>query len=194
VPAEYSLLILLPAPVERELSKWIEQTPGGTLPYWGAHVTLLSDFTPAHGIAAVKRATAQVCTAFTPFVVRFDQVLDESHWRRPQLHAVLLFNRPRAMGHRPLVQLQRELANTLAPLKRDLDPKVSRRVFKPHTSLTWGLPRREAQELGRAAQAAHLKVEFTVDRIWLMEFTPTSSAPQHVKRVRSFMLGPRAKK
>ncbi len=182
-PAAYSLSILLPDTVERELRAWIERTPGATLPSWGAHVTLLGDFVPTDGLARVQDAVAQVCAASRPFSARFDRIIAEPHWKRPHLQAVLLANRPRSTDRRRLVEFHRKLSTALEPFKRDLFPNVSQRPFNPHTSLTWGLPDGEAAQLARAARAAHLSVEFTVDRIWLLQIAPTPQRCPHARTV-----------
>jgi hypothetical protein len=190
VPAAYSLSILLPDAVERELRTFIERAPGATLPSWGAHVTLLGDFVPTQGLAPVEEAITRVCSASRAFPVRLDRIIAEPHWRRPPLHAVLLAGRPRSADRRRLVEFRRRLSTALKPLKHDLFPEVSERPYNPHTSLTWGLPNDEAEQLARAAQAADLSVEFTIDRIWLLQTTPARSAPEQVNRVTSFALKP----
>lgn len=184
----YSLLILLPKPVERELRQWAKVTPGATVPFWGAHVTLFGDFVPTRGIKAIQGAVEEVCAGFCPFTVDLDQVVSPTHLRRPHQKTVFLAGNAGSKDHHKLLRLRRELAAALDRLKRDGQPEVSRRGYYPHLSLTWGLPEDRATELAQAAAAAHLKVEFTVEKIWLLKFTPDSSAPRQVEHVRAFEL------
>lgn len=189
VPRVYTLQVLLPEQVQEQLREWTVRTPGATLPAGGAHITLLSPFSPVRPRAPIRKFTATVCATFLPFPVRLSRVLSGTHWRRPSLNGVFLMGNGLTEGIRELVRLQRALRETLDPLKRDLHPEVSRRPYKPHVSLTWGIPPGEAVALARSARAARLQIEFTVDRIWLVEYPPESSGSGEVTHVRSFKLG-----
>lgn len=192
MPHMYTLQILLPEPVQEQLRDFTARTPGATLPAEGAHITLLNAFSPVRPRAPIRARTAVVCAEFQPFAVRLNRVLSGSHWRRPNLFGVFLMGNGMTDGVRTLIRLQSELRNSLALFKRDLHPEVSLRPYKPHVSLTWGIPPAEAVQLAQAARAAHLHVEFIVDRVWLLEYPPDSTDLQQVTRVRAFKLGRRA--
>ncbi len=189
MPHVYTLQILLPDPVQEQLRQFAARTPGATLPTAGAHVTLVSAFSPVRPRAPIRARTAMVCAQFQPFPVRLNRVLSGTHWRRPNLNGVFLMGNGMTEGIRTLVRLQSELRNGLALFKRDLHPEVSQRPYRPHVSLTWGIPPAQAVKLAQAARAAHLQFEFTVDKVWLLEYPPDSSDLEHVTRVRSFKLG-----
>jgi 2'-5' RNA ligase len=181
-------LILLPASVEHALRDWTRRTPGATLPAWGAHVTLLNDFVAVHGLESIEDRIAAVCARFGPFTVRLDRVVSRTHWQRPHLKTVLLTSDPHSKDHRTLLRLRRELAQVVEPAARTAKPAVSRRRFRPHLTLTWGLAGGQAAFLAQAARRTQLKVEFRVEKIWLLQFTPSSSGAPKVKRVKSFRL------
>jgi hypothetical protein len=187
--SDYTLLILPPDAVEDHMRAWVEPTPGASLPSWGAHITLLNAFSPTQGLAAVQTTIEQVCARFRPFIIRLDRVVSRTHLARPHLQAVFLTSNPSENGHLELVRLQNELEVALAPLKRDLSQKIAFPDYNPHLSLTWGLPAAEAGHLVEAAQRASLHVEFQVDKIWLLCFSPSLSVPKQVERVKAFPLG-----
>ncbi len=189
MPHVYTLQILLPESIQEQLREWTARTPGATLPTEGAHITLLSAFSPVRPRAPIRAHTAIVCAQFEPFPIRLNRVLSGTHWRRPNLYGVFLMGNGMTEGVRTLIHLQSELRNALALFKRDLHPEVSQRPYKPHVSLTWGIPPAEAVKLAQAARAAHLQIEFTVDKVWLLEYPPETSDLAHATRVRAFKLG-----
>ncbi len=186
--SDYTLLIIPPEAIEDQMRAWVEPTPGASLPSWGAHITLMNAFSPTQGLAAVQTTIEQISARFQSFTVRLDRVISRTHLARPHLQAVFLASNPSENGHRELVRLQHELEVALAPLKRDLSQKIAFPDYNPHLSLTWGLPPVEADHLVEAAQRAHLHVEFQVDKIWLLCFSPSISAPKQVERVKAFPL------
>ncbi len=187
--SDYTVLIFPPDALEDEIRAWVEPTPGASLPEWGAHTTLLNAFSPTQGLDAVRATIEQVSARFEPFSIQLDQVVSHTHLARPHLQAVFLVSNPSEKGHLELIRLQNELEVALAPLKRDLGQKIAFPNYNPHLSLTWGLPPAEADHLVEAAQRANLHVEFMVDKIWLLCFSPSLSAPTQVERVRAFRLG-----
>jgi 2'-5' RNA ligase len=140
VPRVYTLQVILPEDVQEQLREWTARTPGATLPEGGAHITLLSAFSPVRPRAPIRKRTAAVCATFRPFPIRLNRVLSGSHFRRPSLYGVFLMGNGLTEGIRELIRLHRELRDILEPYKRDLHPEVSKRRFKPHVSLTWGIP------------------------------------------------------
>ncbi len=186
---DYSLLVFPPATIEDRLRDWVVRTPGASLPSWGSHITLLNAFCPTEGLPAIESAIDQTCARFEPFTIRLDRAVARTHLMRPHLQAVFLASNPSESGHRELIRLQNELEVALAPLKRDQSHKISFPHFDPHLSLTWGLPEVEAGHLVEAAQRAGLRLEFQVQEIWLLGFSPSLSEPKQVTRVRGFPLG-----
>ncbi len=187
--SDYTMLILPPKAIEEQMRAWVEPTPGASLPSWGAHITLLNAFSPTQGLTAVQTIIEQVAAHFQPFTIRLDHAVSHTHLVRPHLQAVFLTSNPSENGHRESVRLQNELEVALAPLKRDLSQKIVFPDYYPHLSLTWGLPAMEADHLVEAAQRARLHIEFQVDKVWLLCFSPSLSEPKQVERVRAFALG-----
>jgi len=190
LPPEYSLDILLPERVEQEFRQWVERTPGATRPPRGGHITLLNRFVSVGRLKLLVERIEEACVTFRPFTITLNEVVCDQHWSDPQLKTVLLINSSRdTEDYRTLVQLHDRLNACLGSLKRDAQPEISKRDYVPHLSLTRGSREAEAIRLTEAARAARLTIAFTAERIWLLEFTRTSSETEQMRRVRSFALG-----
>lgn len=163
-----SVLILLPAALQRRLQQWTGETPGASWPPSGGHVTLLSRFRTDLPFKAVSDHVAAACRNHAPFVLCLNVPLAVPDRTRQDYFAVFLAAGEGAeSGLAAATALRSDVAAPLEPYRQDLLPEVSERPYLPHVTLALGLSEREARRVVRACIAAGLVAEFTVEAVTL---------------------------
>ena len=190
-PSQCTLEIPLPPRIDQQFRRWVERTPGATWPRWGGHVTILNRFGPERGIEPVIQEIEPVCAAFRPFAIQLDRLICDPHWLEPRMECVILVSRHDQEGYRTLIELHDTVCARLDTLTRGVQLEICKRAYVPHLSLTSGLSESEAPRLAQAAHASHLKVEFAVQSISLLEFAEGASGKEEMRRARSFALASR---
>jgi 2'-5' RNA ligase len=181
----FSIQILLPEAVERRFQRWATRTPGASWPQWGGHITLLPPFTATADRAAIEQRMTQICANYQPFTVNLSQLVAMQDWTRPHYQAVFLtFDSEPENGQARLLCLQRDLDAALRPLRNDLLPEVSQKLYWPHITLALGLADTEASLLVNSMRADGLSAQFEVDGVWLVTFRQPEGAEQQVERMR----------
>ena len=173
----YGLFILLPENDEVRLRAWAERTRNASWPPWRGHITLINTFTLLSTLEQLQEVLQKVGREVEPFKVNLDQVIQRPNLVKEGLETVML------VGHRypdmetPLYALQEKLVATLEQLKKDgrAARKVSQRPYRPHISLTLGLPDREARALAETAEQDVLAVRFCVTEFCLLGFGARNS-------------------
>lgn len=168
----YGLFILLPENDEVRLRAWAERTRNASWPAWRGHITLINTFTLLSTLEQFQEVLQKVGREVEPFKVNLDRVIQRPNLVREGLETVML------VGHRypdtatPLYTLQEKLVNTVKQLKKDgkTARQVSQRPYRPHVSLTLGLPDREARALTETAEQDGLAVRFRVTEFCLVGF------------------------
>jgi hypothetical protein len=188
-PALYSLEVLLPEPLRLEANRWLTLWPGATWPPWGAHITLLVDLAASGDDFLAD--LSQACAQQAPFSVCFDRVVVGDHWAKPGLKTVMLVVDPRRdPDAEALRRLRLDLISKLGLTPEAIWPEVEGRAYRPHISLTAGLPEAAASRLARAVAASKVSVRFVVDEIWLLQIDARAQPEQQEERpVCSFPLG-----
>ena len=156
----YAFMIALPPAVDQNLRRWTEATPGASWDVSGGHVTL-ARFTGNLAAQKLVPALHEACAGFGAFDVRFSVPAREAYWDKPGLEIVML------IGERPhdvagVVDLRERLIASLLPMGLALMESGS---YRPHVTLTTGLPPVEA--LALEAAAAGLELRFTAHEVVL---------------------------
>ena len=176
----YSLQILLPTEADRKLQRWSEDMPGTSWPSWGGHITLLSAFTWPEDVdlAATIGAVLQHHRAFT---LRLDQPVAEPDLTRADYRIVMLTPREGG-GFLRLSALQAELTQAIFAVGADLRPELTERHYAPHLTLALSVSEAEANRIVSQARSENLSIEFWVQAVWLLHFTPGEGTETTIDR------------
>lgn len=178
----YSLMVMLPAALDRRLAKWSSAMPGTSWPAWGGHITLLHPFTVPAAAEAVDRLTdciTTVCRRHSAFQLRLDNPVAEQDYTRAGYFAVMLTARDREeTGLDALGLLRRDLLAATDDLRTDKRPPAADDEYMPHVTLALGLGQPEAERMVNHIRTDGLTVRFFVEKIALVIFASTSDGQQ----------------
>lgn len=162
----YSLQIRVPDEVDALLHGWCRQSPGATWPEWGGHITLLPIFRPMQPLPALEEAIRLAVLKYGPFRVRLSDVWCRPHLVKPDSCIVFITTH----DHEPadMWDMQADLAAAVGPMVRPEWDLLWGMSFRPHISLTTGLPRKQAEDLLRKAGRDGIDVSFWAERVSLM--------------------------
>ena len=148
----YAFTLSLPPKDDERLKRWAEQTPGATWDLSGGHVTLarLTGSLPPEEL--VPRFH-EACAGLTSFPAAFTRPVREDYWDKPGLQIVML-----------AAETEEDIAGVLALRERLLAKFLPEGLtlmeggeYRPHVTLTIGLPEEDAQRLERLARPLDLR-------------------------------------
>lgn len=179
----FSIQILLPDDVDRSLRRWTEETPGASWPSWGGHVTLLPRFRALISAEELGERVVAACARFSPMDLRLTEIVEMKDWTRSGYSGVFLVpSAEPGSGMKRLKALQAELDGALAPVREDLAPEVTRHDFLPHVTLALAVSEAEATKMVSRARAQSLSAEFTLDRVWLLQFIAAADGETSIEQ------------
>lgn len=186
---EYSIVALLPAEIDRKFKQWTTDH-GSTWAPWGGHISLVTRFELSHNATPQDMVDhiGAVCRKYPPIPLNLNQITREDHWRRPQFDTVLLLGDPTLEGVRTTQRLQAALMKSLAPITTNLYPEIVGRPYKPHLTLTIGVPTEDANRLANQARQDNLHLDVTLERITLLGFDTSNGDEHNIQTRRSFEL------
>lgn len=189
---QVSVQILLPKLLNQRLARWAKDAPGASWPTWGGHITLIPPFHPLVSYETLEQAVASVCVRYQPIDLRMTDVVSVPDWTREGYRAVLL--RPPDPESDDSVQrlaaLRTEMVQALSDMGVSVKPGLLGRPFAPHITLALSVSEMEADHMVSQIRAKGLAVEFTVDRVWLLQFDGSHNGGTLVER-RDIPLGMR---
>ena len=150
----YAFALMLPPSEDARLRRWAEATPGATFDSAGGHVTLVrftGDLPAEQLVPAMHRA----CEGAGPIEVALTLSFREDYWDKPGVEIVML------AGEKPedvsgVLQLRERLLAAVLPEGVSL---LEGGPYRPHVTLTTGLPSEDARRL--EAEARDLDLRFT---------------------------------
>lgn len=168
----YAFALSLPPGADARLRAWAEATPGATWDESGSHVTLarLTGSVPPENLIP---AFHEACARLKPFQAAFTLPLREPYWDKPGLEIVMLAG-----------ETATDIAGVMALRDLLLAATESRGLvlfepgdYRPHVTLTTGLPSQDALRLETAAGALNLR--FTAEEVvyWCGGESPDAQTP-----------------
>lgn len=189
--SQYSIQIMLPKAVDRRLRKWGERTPGASWPAWGGHITLMPRFQLLVPRPKLYANITAVCTHYRPLDIHLTSIVAMQDWTREAYRGVFLVPPAESgSGVRRLTALQHEFGAVLGDEVIDLAPEVTRRKFAPHITLALGVSELEAEKMVSQARAEGIVAEFTVARVWLLEFKQDENGDNVIDRTAFHLSSP----
>jgi hypothetical protein len=185
----WTVQILLPESVDRELQRKTDKTPGASWPAWGGHVTLLPMFTTSADEGVLQQAVACAVEGFGPIEVTLADVEVEQDLTRPDYHAVFLQMDEESGPLRTLRMLHERLDEATRFMRTDLRPALDGAKFVPHVTCALGLSETEAERVARTLRVDNLSVRFRLKEIVLLGFDASGSGEP--SRAYSFPLAAR---
>ncbi len=192
-PTQVSVQILLPKPLNQRLARWAKDAPGASWPAWGGHITLVPPFQPLVSFETLEQTVASVCVRYRPINLRFTNVVSVPDWTREGYRAVILEPPSDAASGEDMERfaaLQRELSQALSDMGALVKPELLDRPFAPHITLALSVSEMEADHMVSQIRAQGLVAEFTVDRVWLLQFAGSHNGGTLIER-RDIPLGMR---
>ncbi len=137
---------------------WTEAAPGASWDVSGGHVTL-ARFTGTRPPESLVPLLHEACAHFGSFEAAFTKPSREEYWAKPGLEIVMLVGETLSDVAR-VVALRERLLAAFLPAGLSL---MEGGDYRPHVTLTTGLPSVDAHRLETAAHKLHLR--FTASEI-----------------------------
>jgi hypothetical protein len=150
----YAFALSLSPAEDSRMRAWAETTPGATWDTAGGHVTL-ARFTGSLPPEALIPAFREACAGVQPISARFTSPARGPYWDKPGVEIVMLVSeRPEDIAG--VMALRERLLAAILPMGLTL---LEGGPYRPHVTLTTGLPPGEANRL--EATARDLDLRFT---------------------------------
>ena len=168
----YAFDLSLPPVEDLRLRLWAEATPGATWDVSGGHVTL-ARFTGSRPPEQLVPAMRDACAGLWPIDAAFTMPSRQSYWDKPGLEIVMLVGEA-LTDVAGVLDLRESLIASMSPEGLAL---LEGGPYRPHVTLTTGLPPADAHRLEAAAR--HLDLRFTASELvfWCGSETPDPDAP-----------------
>lgn len=189
-PPRYAIQIILTETAARPLYNWAHAAEGASVPTTGWHITLIPAFSLQGADAGLAELLQAVADRHAPFELELSEIEATTDSTRSGYHAVFLGCGPDAEDLcLPLFALQAELAETLAPLRSNLQPELSDRPFRPHITLALSVSEQEAARLAAFGRKQQLRVRFEVASFWLLRSSETEEGEVRTERQQFVLAG-----
>jgi len=140
------------------LRLWAEATPGASWDVTGGHVTL-ARFTGSQPPAQLVPTMRDACAGLGPVEAAFMQPSRRPYWDKPGLEIVMLLGKT-LDDVAGVLSLRERLLTSMLPQGLSL---LEGGLYRPHVTLTTGLPPEDALRL--EASARHLDLRFTAHEV-----------------------------
>lgn len=166
----YSVQVMLPDALDRQLAAWSVAMPGASWPAWGGHIAIIARFSVAVTADELAEALTTTCAGIAPFALRLNTPIQVTDVTRPGYCAVFLTPDPDAQAEvANLQELYEQMRATLDSLGTTDLFGLDGKPFLPHVTLALGLGESDAAKILQAMRVDPVDVEFTVDAVWLLE-------------------------
>lgn len=166
----YSVQVMLPDALDRQLASWTDAVPGASWPAWGGHIAIVARFSVDGTRDMLEQALSAVCQTIAPFDLRLNTPLLVEDVTRPGYFAVFLTPDPEAHdGVAHLHMLYKQVRLTLDSLGTTDLFGLDGKPFLPHVTLALGLGEPDAAKILQTMRGDPVDVELLVDAIWLLE-------------------------
>ena len=148
----YAFALSLSPAEDLRMRAWAEAMPGATWDPTGGHVTL-ARFTGSLPPEALVPAVREACAGVQPIPARFTLPARGPYWDKPGVEIVMLVSeRPEDIAG--VLDLRERLLAAVLPLGL---PLLEGGSYRPHVTLTTGLPAEDASRLEAAARDLDLR-------------------------------------